>query len=716
MVNRRTVVSGLVGLPASTGVAGASSRATAADDPTVATRAPLDVDASSVLVRGFTEGTDDDFDALGFEYWELGRKDETTEQRLSESTVDLDQPPVGGFRELLSGLEPETTYVYRAVGKRSWSIFDRTTYGELFTVTTAPTTSDDPVVETLEPTNKDGDKATLRGELVDLGAYDSVDLYVRYEPPLTFGITRTVLVERDVTEPKSFETTVAGLNPKADRRYSVTAIAAPGNTDRYVYSDAESVLFETATPEPLQLETSQVRDVGATSATLEGELSAIGAASAPRLAFEYRPKDGQDSESSVAPASPPVATAATSFEATTEGLEPDTTYVVEASAVTENVGVETTSIEFTTAAAASSQSDPSDDSDTKHSAAATTADEPADALDTLFWGSDIETLGVEQVDATGARFRGEIELETDEYRYLGFEYWPKGERDSVSERKVTVEPPESPGSYETTVEGLKAGTTYVVRAYYRVGNPPFARDVTGEEIEFTTTEQDAGGDPVVRVREATDIEPTRATIRGELVQLGDFDRVWVLVTCKNGDTFARGYERVVLDGPVTDPQTYEIPVTGLEPGLGYESRITAIGLREGDRVEVSSQRFEFGTPDVDWTTVETTEVTEVTATGATVRGALLDTRQSDLSTQTTGRIGAGRADGWTRLHVRYWKADEEDANRRYRIPEQAIATEPGDVTARLAGLESNTTYRAQVVDTLTLEAGEVVEFTTTAQN
>jgi hypothetical protein len=129
------------------------------------------------------------------------------------------------------------------------------------------------VVETLEPTNKDGDKATLRGKLVDLGAYDSVDLYVRYEPPLTYGSTRTVLVERDVTEPTTFETTVEGLNPKADRRYSVTAIAAPGNTDRFVYSDAESVLFETATPEPLQLETNVPSALGSTTATFEADIA-----------------------------------------------------------------------------------------------------------------------------------------------------------------------------------------------------------------------------------------------------------------------------------------------------------------------------------------------------------------------------------------------------------------------------------------------------------
>jgi len=721
-MNRRTVLSGLAGVSAAS-VGLGSGRAAAAGDPGVSTRAPLDVTTSNALVRGYTSGTEEDFDKVGFEYWELGRKSETKRQRLVESTYEIDQQPVGGFKSSLFGLSPATTYVYRAVGKRSWSLFNRTAYGEPFLLQTPPADANDPVVETLEPADAAGSRVTFRGELADLGDYDSVDLYFQYESPLTFGITRTVGVETDVSEPTTFETTVEGLNPKLDRAYTVTALAVPGDTDRYVYDSGGRVRFEPGDPAPLQLNTGTPTDVGTTEATVGAEITDLGDATAPRLEFAYWPEGDRESARETVAAVPPVATEKRSVEATLDGLVPDAEYVVEATAVTENVPVETTRSTFTTATGSDSSSPAAPENGTAGERATDTdTDADGNATSTpspdFFWGSDVETLEIEAVDATTATVRGRIDRTPDDYSSLGFEYWPKGERDSVAQTKETVEPPAETGPYETTLDGLKPGTTYVVRAYYRVGQPPFVRDVPGTELEFTTTTEDAAGDPVVRVTEAADASATQATIRGELLDLGRFDRVWVLVTCRNGDEFARGSERVVLDEATTAPKAYEVTVTGLTPNIGYESQVTAIAVSDGTRVEADSQSFRFGTKNDDWYAVRTDTPTDVGATTATVRGTYVDTRQSTddvTATQAAARIGASRATSWTRLHFRYRNADDSDATWRYWIPDEPILTDPGSVTGTIRGLEPDTTYRVQAVDTLTLQTGSTGEFTTNSE-
>jgi hypothetical protein len=708
MVNRRTVLSGLSALPAASIGTVRTGHAASSGDPDISTRAPLDVTESDAVVRGYTHGSADDFDEIGVEYWELGRKDETRTQRLSESAYEIDERPVGGFTEMLHGLDPDTTYVYRAIGKRSWSLFDRTASGERYLLTTPPEDANDPVVEPLEPTGKDGDRATFRAELVDLGNYDSVDLCFQYEPPLTAGITRTVVAARDVTEPRTVETTVEGLNPRSERPYSVTALAVPGDTDRFVYGDGDRIQFETGDPEPITLSSVNVTDLEATTATVAAELDSTGDADAPRLSFEYWQDGKRESTSTTVSAVPPVATGSRRIQATLDGLAPDTGYVVEATADTETVAVETADASFTTPAGTgtrSSETPANATNDSRGPGAGTGVQ--ADFL----WWSDVETLGVADVDATGATFRGSIERSADEYRSLGFEYWPT-ETDGNRDEKVTVEPPSEQGPYETSVESLEPGTEYAVRAYYRVGDPPFVRDETGDEVEFTTTTEDAGGAPVVSAGDVTDVGATRATISGELLDLGAFDRVWVLVTCKNGDTFARGLETVQLDEGVTEPKRYEVPVTGLTPNLGYESQVTAIAVEDGDRVEVDSRTVRFGTEETDRYSVRTRSPTDVTATSATVRATYVDDGDSMAIQQFAGRTDASRATGWTRLHFRYWKAEDSDAERRYWIPDDPILTEGGNVTGTIQGLDPDTTYRVRAVDTLTLQEGDTLEFTT----
>jgi len=734
-MRRRTLLSTLSVLPL--GAAGPAAaeplgdRATAAnrttDDPTITTRAPIDVrdrevDPVAAWLRGEAPDDEDAYDELGVEYWERGRKDETVETKTIPPGSTGGEPE-DVFQTVVTGLAYETTYVYRAFVKGSgW--FDSRTYAEPFAFTTPPEDADSPTVETLEPSDVTTSEATLRGRLEDLGEYDEAWLYFRYESPLSDVPTRVERVEARATEPTTFELAVDGLSPRP-LDHDVAALALPGDVDGLVEDTSGELEFETDDPAPITLETRSATDVGSTTATFRGDVLEFGDFAPTGLQFAYWERGRKDATSETVAADPPFLVEPGSVAASVEDLSPGTTYVVELTTSEDDVAVATTQVEVTTDASDGRSADAdepavADAEDTGASIAEDLEFESADGVGWLsLFGPDPETREPTEVDATGARLRGYIDTGPDEYRKIGFEYWKKGERepDGAPNELVEVEPPAEPGEYEARVEELEPETTYVARATVVEGWFGLIPDrESGETVEFTTSTEDDGGQPVVSVEDPVNLRPTDALLQTTLYSLGGLDSVRVFAWCRRESRlrrYASSAEATLFDPDVTAPDTFELSVEGLEPDTKYEYGIEAYGVDDGRLVAVESGVREFTTPDAPRRTISTLPAADVEATTARVRGRIGDGSTEDgADTQVRWRQPFSTPGEWARPKLVYWPVDDPESVRRVATPAPPLLTDPGEFSATLEGLEPDTTYRFEAVDSVTLDDGGVREFTT----
>jgi hypothetical protein len=204
----------------------------------------------------------------------------------------------------LSGLSPNTTYHFRAK-----AVGHGTTYGADAQFTTGTTA---PSVATKDATNISTNSAWLNGELASLGT--AVSATVSFVWGTTSGGPYNHETAPEARGIGAFSSELGGLD--AGITYYCKAKA---DGDRApVYGVERSFTTLTAPP---AVTTSTATEVHSRSATLNGNLTALGTASSVKVRFEWWIDTAYRNETPVQ-----VVTATGSFNASLTGLSPNTTY------------------------------------------------------------------------------------------------------------------------------------------------------------------------------------------------------------------------------------------------------------------------------------------------------------------------------------------------------------------------------------------------------
>jgi phosphodiesterase/alkaline phosphatase D-like protein len=224
----------------------------------------------------------------------------------AHTTADQARIGTGAFSADLTGLTPGTTYYYRVKADGDGD----PVYGEEKPFTT-PTTA--PLVTTNDVTNVATTSATINGELSSLGTATTVTASFEYGTA-TGSYTHTTA---DQARPSTgaFSADLTGLTPGTTYYYRVKA---DGDGDA-VYGVERS--FTTSTTPP-SVTTNDATGVDTASATLNGNLTALGTASSVKVSFEYGTATGSYAHTTADQARPSTG----AFSADLTGLTPGTTY------------------------------------------------------------------------------------------------------------------------------------------------------------------------------------------------------------------------------------------------------------------------------------------------------------------------------------------------------------------------------------------------------
>jgi len=237
-------------------------------------------------------------------------------------TTPESKTATGKYDADLSGLTPNTTYHFRAK-----AVGHGTTYGAdaQFTTKTVP-----PSVETNDATNIGTSSARLNGELTLLGTASSVGVSFEYGTA-TGSYTQTTA---DQARPSTgaFSADLSGLTPGTTYYYRAKA----DGDGPPMYGEEKSFIALTTPP---AVTTDGASNVATTSATLNGELTALGTAITVNVSFEWGTATG--SYTHTTPDQARTSTAA--FTADLNGLTPGATYYYRAKAVGDGIsyGAET---------------------------------------------------------------------------------------------------------------------------------------------------------------------------------------------------------------------------------------------------------------------------------------------------------------------------------------------------------------------------------------
>nr|WP_281098736.1 ice-binding family protein [Halovivax ruber] len=236
--------------------------------PIVETQLATEVNGSTATING--ELLDlGDYDAVDvfFEWRELG-----TDDWIATEMQTLDAP--GDFSAEIAGLEPGSTYEFRAVvvanGER-----DEGTIVE-FTKAEAGV----PSVETQPATEINGSTAVLNGNLLDLGDYEAVDVFFEWRE---LGADEWMATESQTPDaPGDFSAEIAGLELGATYEFRAVMVA---NGDRFL---GATLSFTKLAPEDLAVETKPATEVNGSTATLNGKLLELEGAEEVTVYFLYR--------------------------------------------------------------------------------------------------------------------------------------------------------------------------------------------------------------------------------------------------------------------------------------------------------------------------------------------------------------------------------------------------------------------------------------------
>jgi phosphodiesterase/alkaline phosphatase D-like protein len=349
----------------------------------------------------------------------------TTSGSYTYTTAGQARTSTGTFSADLSGLDPGTTYYFRAKAVGGGD----PVYGEekSFTTLTTP-----PLVTTNDATDVAMNSATLNGDLTSLGTAGSVT--VSFEWGTVSGSYTSTTADQTRTSTGAFSADLSGLGPGTTYYFRAKAV---GDGDP-VYGPEKR--FTTLTIPP-SVETIDASNVAVASATLNGNLISLGTAESVTVSFEWGTTGGSYTYTTADQARTNTGT----FSADLSGLDPGTTYYFRAKAVGDGDPVYGEEKSFTTS---------------------TTP--PA-----------ARTRSATEVRCTSATLNGTLDsMGTAESVEVSFQWGTTTAYDNETAGQIVT----VTGSFNASLTGLSPRTTYHFRAKADGDGDP----VYGDDIMFTT--------------------------------------------------------------------------------------------------------------------------------------------------------------------------------------------------------------------------------------
>jgi len=434
---------------------------TAIQEPAVTTNAATGVKGTKATLNGEITTLGDEISVnVFFQYrkkgWEIWK--DLSKQRVYSS---------GPFSQTITGLSTETDYEFRAVVE--WDSNQK--FGSILSFTT--TTFQEPAVTTNAATGVKGTKATLNGEITDIGDPSFVNIFFQYRKVGAADWIETT--KRELSWAAPFSETLTGLDPSTD--YEFRAVVEWDSNQKF----GSILSFTTTTFQEPAVTTNAATDVRGSRAILNGNLTDIGDVFIVYVFFQYRKVGATEwLETGVQELSIP-----TGFSETLTGLDPSTDYEFRAVVVWDDSEKFGNILSFTTS----------------------TIQEPAVTTETAI-----------NIKGTRAKLRGDLtSIGEQDFVYRYFQYREVGATEWIETDKIKDS---STGLFYGSIKGLTPQTDYEFRAVIEWnGNQSF-----GSILSFTTS---TFQEPAVTTNAATDVKGQRVTLNGDLTNIGEEDSVYV---------------------------------------------------------------------------------------------------------------------------------------------------------------------------------------------
>ena len=401
---------------------------------------------------------------------------------------------------------------------RAWSyttVGGTTTYSTTYAQADATPASGLPSVTTGAATSPTSSSIVLNGTIVSVGSYTaSTYVYFQYGTTSSYGTDTAHQVE---TAAVGFNQIVNGLT--SNTLYHVRAVLCY-DTAYHVYG--ADVTFTTSSLGPVLVSTGTSINVTTSEATIQGTLVSMGDYSGTTVYayFEYGTTISYGYTTTLQGL-----TAPSSFAATLTGLTSGTTYYYNAR------------ISYGSSMAVGTGS----------SFATSTLGVPT--------ATTVSAVGV---GITTATLQGSIALNGYSGAIVYFEYGTTvGFGTSTAQQTMSTS-----GSFNQSITGLTASTTYYFRADAVYGSP--STTVNGSTLNFTTG---AVGTPTITTNAAADITSTTATLQGT-ADIGT--QTLIVVWFEWGSTTSYGSSTAAQN--LVASQVFNAPLTGLLNNVTYYYR------------------------------------------------------------------------------------------------------------------------------------------------
>lgn len=370
---------------------------------------------------------------------------------------------LGAFQSGLTGLSPSTMYYYRA--KADGGIHG-TDYGSEVSFRTAMFP---PYVETDPATGITADSATINGNLRNLGSATTVNVSFEYGTTQG-GPYPNSTTPQAMNAPGTFQADLSTLSPNTIYYYR-----AKGDGGQYGVGNGAEMSFTTSA-DPPSVTTNPTSDITTITATLNGNLDALGTATTVNVSFQYGTTSGGPYLYST---TPQAKTATGAFQAGITDLNANTPYYFRAKADGGAYGISY---------------------GTERS------------FSTLKVPPSVTTDNATAVLATSATLRGTLTSKGTADTVNTWFSWGTTQGGPYSSN-TTLQAMTRPGPFQANISGLAALTNY-----YFVAKADGGVHGTAEGIEcsFTT----GATPPSVSTGGATNITDSSATLNGNLHSLG----------------------------------------------------------------------------------------------------------------------------------------------------------------------------------------------------